>query len=114
MGDICSDFYIRGDESMSYWHPDGYKDILVPAPTNLPGTSLTKHDPVEKPAHYNQGGVECIDYIRQVLGDEGFKAYCLGNTIKYLHRHDYKGKPKEDLRKAQYYLNAAISTLGDK
>lgn len=69
------------------------------------------HDPVDRPAHYNQGGVECIDYIRQVLGEEGFKAYCLGNTIKYLHRHDYKGKPKEDLLKAQYYLNAAISTL---
>ena len=77
-------------------------------------TVLPKHDPVEKPAHYNQGGVECIDYIQQVLGKDGFKAYCLGNTIKYLHRHEYKGKPKEDLLKAQYYLNAAISTLEDK
>ena len=26
-------------------------------------------DPVDKPAHYNLGGgVECIDYIKQVLG----------------------------------------------
>ena len=25
-------------------------------------------DPVNKPAHYNQEGIECIDYIRQVLG----------------------------------------------
>jgi hypothetical protein len=68
------------------------------------------YDPVEKPLHY-QGGIECIDYIRQVLGEEGFKAYCLGNVIKYTHRHEYKGKPLEDLKKAQYYLNAAITTL---
>lgn len=73
--------------------------------------SKNKHDPVEKPAHYNQGGVECIEYIRQVLGETGFKDYCLGNVWKYLHRHNYKGKPEEDLRKAQYYLNAALSTL---
>lgn len=76
---------------------------------------MLQHDPVNKPAHYNQtGGVECIDYIRQVLGEEGFKAYCLGNTIKYLHRHEYKGKPQEDLKKAAYYLNKAISTYEGK
>lgn len=108
---------MKQDDSWVYWnsptdHP--YWEIPVTHVTVKPNTPMTKHDPVEKPAHYNQGGVECIDYIRQVLGDEGFKAYCLGNTIKYLHRHDYKGKPKEDLRKAQYYLNAAISTLEDK
>ena len=32
------------------------------------------YDPVEKPAHYNQGNIECIDYIRQVLGLDGFIA----------------------------------------
>lgn len=72
---------------------------------------MSEHDPVNKPAHYNFGGIECIDYIRQVLGEEGFKAYCLGNTIKYIHRHPYKGKPMEDLKKAQYYLNKAVTTL---
>jgi len=73
---------------------------------------MSDHDPVNKPAHYNYGGgIECIDYIRQVLGEDGFRAYCLGNTIKYIHRHPYKGKPKEDLKKAQYYLNKAVTTL---
>ena len=73
---------------------------------------MSDHDPVNKPAHYNfGGGIECIDYIRQVLGEDGFRAYCLGNTIKYIHRHPYKGKPKEDLKKAQYYLNKAVTTL---
>ncbi len=67
-------------------------------------------DPVEKPAHYNQGGIEAIDYIKQQLGDEGYRAYCLGNVMKYLHRHAYKGKPKEDLAKAVWYLNEAKGT----
>lgn len=70
----------------------------------------TNPDPVNSPPHY-QGGIECIEYIRQVLGEDGFRAYCLGNVIKYTHRHEYKGKPLEDLKKAQYYLNAAVSTL---
>jgi hypothetical protein len=75
---------------------------------------MSEHDPVNKPAHYNFGGIECIDYIKQTLGDDGFKSYCLGNTIKYIHRHKYKGKPAEDLAKARYYLNKAIETMETK
>ena len=70
-------------------------------------------DPVNAPPHYNQGAIECIDYIAQVLGPEGFKSYCLGNVIKYIHRHTYKGKPEEDLKKASYYLNKAVDSLGE-
>lgn len=76
-------------------------------------TSDNTFDVVERPAHYNQGGIECIEYIKQVLGPEGFIAYCLGNQIKYTHRHKYKGKPQEDLKKARYYLNKAIETYGE-
>lgn len=82
------------------------ENLSYPTEENMP-----EYDVVNKPAHYNQGGIECIEYIRQVLGDEGFVAYCQGNTIKYLHRHKYKGKPLEDLRKASYYLNKMIETL---
>jgi hypothetical protein len=81
---------------------------------SLPPIKSNPYDPVNRPAHYNQGGVECIEYIRQVLGEEGFKNYCLGNTIKYIHRHGYKGNPQEDLKKATYYLNKAVTTLEEK
>jgi len=67
----------------------------------------TKWLAVDEPPHYNVGEIECIDYIRQQLGDH-FGAYLLGNCIKYLHRHKYKGAPAEDLRKAQWYLNRLI------
>ena len=70
-----------------------------------------QHDPVERPRHYNNGSVECIDAIRAALGDEGFQAYCQGNVLKYLWRHKYKGKPVEDLRKCPWYLQRLIETI---
>jgi|TARA_R110000803_G_scaffold1076_1_gene3677 hypothetical protein len=74
----------------------------------------TTYDPVNRPAHYNLGGgVECIDYIKQVLGNQGFIAYCQGNMIKYQHRYRYKNKPVEDMQKAQYYLNKMLETMNE-
>tara|TARA_R110000772_G_scaffold59297_3_gene134241 strand:- start:2154 stop:2459 length:306 start_codon:yes stop_codon:yes gene_type:complete len=79
------------------------------------GECPTTYDPVNRPSHYNlDGGIECIDYIKQVLGLDGFIAYCHGNLIKYQHRHNYKGKPLEDLEKAQYYMNRMVEALKEK
>jgi|TARA_R110000744_G_scaffold109498_1_gene206885 hypothetical protein len=73
----------------------------------------TLYDDVSKPAHYNlTDGIECIDYIKQVLGLQGFVAYCRGNVIKYNHRAAYKNaSPVEDLKKAAQYLEWANDTL---
>jgi hypothetical protein len=65
-------------------------------------------DMVNSPPHYNQSGIECIEAIYAALGPAGFKAYCQGNALKYLWRHQYKGKPIEDLHKAQWYINKII------
>jgi hypothetical protein len=69
--------------------------------------SLHGPDVVNSPPHYNNGGVECIDYIQQQLGPERFLGYLEGNTIKYLHRWKYKNGI-EDLRKARWYLERLI------
>jgi hypothetical protein len=70
------------------------------------------YHPVSKPSHYNvEDGVECITYIKQVLGKDGFVAYCRGNVMKYNHRAMYKGNPLEDMAKAQQYLEWANETL---
>ncbi len=61
-------------------------------------------DPVESPVHYNTGSVECIEAIKASMSDTEFKGYLKGNAMKYLWRYDYKGKPVEDLKKAQWYL----------
>ena len=73
------------------------------------------YDAVNKPAHYNlSGNIECIDYIKQVLGTDGFISYCQGNMIKYQHRHKYKNKPVEDIEKAQWYLNKMLEAMKEK
>ena len=61
-------------------------------------------DPVESPVHYNTGSVECIEAIKASMGDREFEGYLKGNAMKYLWRYTYKGKPVEDLKKAQWYL----------
>ena len=73
----------------------------------------TLYDDVSKPAHYNlTDGIECIDYIKQVLGLQGFVAYCRGNVMKYNHRAAYKNaSPVEDLKKAAQYLEWANDTM---
>lgn len=68
-----------------------------------------KHNAVTKPQHYNKGGIEAIDYIKQQLGD-GFRHYCAGNVMKYVHRHEYKNGV-EDLRKARVYLDWLIKEI---
>ena len=78
------------------------------------GPKVVEDDVVNKPAHYGDGKIECIDYMRQILGLQGFIDYCHGNVIKYQHRYKYKGKPVEDMEKAQYYLNKMIEAMKEK
>lgn len=63
---------------------------------------------VHQPAHYMKGGVETIDYLYAKLGPEGFRAYCLGNVLKYVSRWQEKNGV-EDLKKAQVYLQWSIN-----
>lgn len=63
-----------------------------------------KSDPVNSPAHYTQGGIECIDAIKASMPVSSFRDFCKGNTMKYLWRFNDKGG-LEDLKKAQVYLN---------
>ena len=65
-------------------------------------------DVVNQPSHYNSGGIECIDAIQESMTSIAFKGYLKGNVQKYLWRYEMKGKPLQDLRKAQWYLNKLI------
>jgi len=64
-------------------------------------------DLVNKPPHYNKGGVEAIDYIKQQLGKD-FPAYLEGSAIKYIHRYKYKDQNIQDLQKAKWYIEKLI------
>ena len=66
-----------------------------------------KEDMVNSPSHYNSGGIECIDAMRAMLGEEGFVAYCKGSAFKYTWRSGLKFNEAEDLKKAVWYNRMA-------
>jgi hypothetical protein len=66
----------------------------------------TAADNVNHPSHYKKGGIETIDFI-----EAKDLSYHLGNVVKYITRAEHKGNRKEDLLKAQWYLNRAIEKL---
>jgi hypothetical protein len=72
-----------------------------------------KEDVVNKPKHYNQGGIECIDAIESMLTHEEFVGYLRGNSLKYRWRFRYKNGV-EDLRKAEWYENKLLKILEEK
>jgi hypothetical protein len=63
-------------------------------------------DPVSSPPHYTShpSGVEAI----QICQHENF---CIGNALKYLLRHQKKGNPVQDLRKAIWYIECEINRI---
>jgi hypothetical protein len=70
---------------------------------------ITVSDTVNSPAHYTHGGIETYDFIRAKK-----LSYELGNVVKYVTRAPYKDNYLEDLKKARWYLDAAISNEESK
>lgn len=67
-----------------------------------------QHDPVKNPIHYKGNGLEAIDVI------ESFNLnFRLGNAVKYILRADKKGNPKQDIKKAIWYLEREIQKLSE-
>lgn len=73
----------------------------------------TVNSSVHTPIHYkfNKHSIECIDAIQASMSNEEFKGYLKGNFLKYAWRYSYKGKPLEDLEKAEWYLKRLISVF---
>lgn len=63
----------------------------------------TMKDVVNHPKHYETGKYECFDVMREALGDEAVKDFCICNAFKYLYRHRRKNGA-EDIEKAIWYL----------
>ena len=69
---------------------------------------VDQEDPVNSPNHYTSDGVECIEAIESSMTSEAFKGYLKGNIQKYIWRYEMKGNPRQDLEKAQWYLNKLV------
>jgi hypothetical protein len=75
--------------------------------TGVGGKPRKEGTVVDHPAHYNMGGIECIDALEACLTPEEFQGFCKGNAMKYLWRERFKNE-NTDKGKAQWYLNRAI------
>ena len=89
--------------------PDERSGADSGAPT--PAPTRAADGAVDAPAHYLGGKMECIDAIDALVSQlkdvtSGFYA---GQVIKYLWRHERKGRALEDLKKARWYLDRLIS-----
>ena len=68
-------------------------------------------DPVDHPAHYNSGAIECIDAIEAALGRDGFIAFLRGQVIKYQWRLGLQDAAAQDAAKADWYSRRLLEVL---
>lgn len=85
----------------------GKRMRIEPTLTTITASSTSHEmevDPVNKPIHYNQAGIECIDAIEAMTENmSGYLAPQAANVLKYMWRCEYKNG-LEDIDKAIWYL----------
>jgi hypothetical protein len=61
---------------------------------------------VDHPSHYNShpSGVEAIDIVEHL-------PFNVGNALKYVFRREHKGREREDLEKAVWYLRRELERI---
>lgn len=68
-------------------------------------------DSVERPAHYTQGDIECIDAIKAQLSPAEYRGFLRGQVAKYNWRVGRKDSAYQDARKAHWYLTRLVIEL---
>ena len=81
-------------------------DLIILA--RVAGIDIVDEDPVNHPSHYTSGGIECLDAIAASMTPVEYAGFLKGQVLKYLWRYRLKGKPTEDLKKANFYLERLI------
>ena len=85
------------------------------------GAKAATHDPVDRPGHYadrdgrspGEGGVECFEAIRAMLGREAAIDHCRASAVAYLWRAGRKGDGREDVAKATWYAAKMAELMGE-
>jgi hypothetical protein len=104
--------YLNGDPSIcnnTYgkcrWHK-GWRASTTAVPAR-PEPNTVHH-----PAHYNAGSIEVIEAIEDwQRGWPSDLAFHLGNAIKYIARAGKKDDIVQDLKKARWYVDRALSVV---
>lgn len=61
-----------------------------------------------RPAHYNQGSIECIDAMISAFGNDEVRIFCKLNAFKYLWRLGHKDDEAQEVGKIKWYLDKYI------
>lgn len=87
--------------------PNGYTAYNV---------AIRQGEAVNHPSHYTSGKIECIDAIECAIDnyDDPKAAFLVGQVIKYLWRAPLKGAYRQDIEKAQWYLDRLVDQFGEK
>lgn len=68
-------------------------------------------DNVNKPVHYTQGRIECIDALEALVADKSpEEAILVANIVKYVWRYKRKDG-MQDLNKARWYLERLMERV---
>jgi len=72
-------------------------------------------DMVNSPKHYTQGKMEAIDVIEDAIrhAPDPVVGMLQAQVLKYTLRCWHKGKPEQDLEKAQWYLKRLIKAVSN-
>ena len=70
-------------------------------------------DMINNPPHYISGGLEVLEVLEKKMSPEAFKGFLMGNVLKYVLRHEYKGG-LQDLKKANFYLTKWIDVANSR
>lgn len=95
---------------------DGYSVEFIDLPEYYDDNiDSENNDPVNHPAHYTAGGIECIDAIAAALTSQNdpMAAWLTGQCLKYLWRWPLKNG-LEDLKKTRFYLDRLIKYEEEK
>ncbi len=95
---------------------DQTSDICNECYEDLFSVKSQESDVVNRPIHYRQGVIECVDAMRSALTEEEFRGGCKKEALQYIWRERHKNGD-EDLRKAIWWLRMATGDdprKGDK
>ena len=99
--------HVIKEESYWGWRTEDGHGVCDKCATVVKDQAPDAQETVNHPAHYNSGRIETIDFIEdQQLG------FNLGNVIKYISRAGHKGKRRQDLEKAAFYLARELQLIG--
>jgi Protein of unknwon function (DUF3310) len=73
-----------------------------------PGEKDVEEDLINEPNHYHKGGIDIYGIMGAKFNEEKEKGFCIGNVLKYVIRHEMKGTPLQDLKKARFNLDRLI------